>query len=540
MIENSKEKIKIGLLVSNEKIRKPYYDMIHNLSNKVNFIVINSDCDYSRFEKSNLSLFKRILKTVNDISWKVYLKFESSRTKVKWENCNLTDLKLKRIKITGIYSKSKLVVCYENSDIKKIKKQKFDLLLRINTPGIFKGEILNSSRLGFLSIHHGDNRWNRGVPAGFWEVYFKKPESGYIFQILNEVLDGGKVVFRGVVSTSSYYTTNYLNLFNNSVFFLENFLLKISINKELPKSEDEYGYDGQLFRKPNFYQILLLMIKISFRKLVNKFYSNMIWNVYFKNTDIKSSSFKNFIKINNPKNRWFADPFLFKFNEITYLFVEDYDVKLRKGSISVFTLNKSKYNFLGKVLEEDFHLSFPYVFSFEGDIYMIPETKEDETIRLYKSIDFPMNWKFEKFLMKNVKSVDTIVKKIDNDYWMFTNQDISKNTRNNCLFLYKSDSPISDKWIAHKNNPIEFKNGARNAGLVNVKDKNLRVGQKFGFLKYGKSICLYESKLINLENYSEQLIYEYKPEFDKNIHGIHHINNNEDYVTFDAFKDFFY
>lgn len=537
MNENSKEKIKIGLLVSNEKIRKPYYDMIHNLSNKVNFIVINSDCDYSRFEKSNLSLFKRILKTVNDISWKVYLKFEFFRTKVKWEQCNLTDLKLKRIKITGIYSKSKLIVKYENLDIIKIKKQEFDLLLRINVPGIFKGEILNSSRLGLLSMHHGDNRWNRGVPAGFWEVYYKKPESGYIFQILNEVLDGGKVVFRGVVSTSSNYTSNYLNLFNNSVFFLEKFLLKISTNRELPECEDQYGYDGQLFRKPNVCQILSLLIKISYRKLVYKLYPNPVWNVYFKNTDIKSSSFNNFTKIKNPKDRWVADPFLFKFNEITYLFVEDYDVKLKKGSISVYALNKNKYEFLGKVLEEEFHLSYPFIFNYDGDIYMIPETKEDETIRLYKAIDFPMNWKFEKFLMTNIKSVDTTILKTDNNYWMFTNQEISNNTRNTCLFLYKSSSPISTIWTEHKDNPIEFKNGSRNAGLVNLPNKTLRVGQKFGFMKYGKSICLYESNLINLENYSEELVHEYKPKFDQNIRGMHHINNNEDYVTFDAFRN---
>ena len=180
------------------------------------------------------------------------------------------------------------------------------------------------------------------------------------------------------------------------MFFLEKFLLKISINEELPEYEDQYGYDGQLFKKPNLLQILLLLIKISYRKLINKLYPNMVWNVYFKNTDIKSSSFKNFIKIKNPKNKWFADPFLFKSNDITYLFVEDYDVKLKKGSISVFTLNKNKYEFLGKVLEESFHLSYPYVFNYEGEIYMIPETSSQHCIKLFECVEFPIKWEFKK------------------------------------------------------------------------------------------------------------------------------------------------
>jgi hypothetical protein len=536
MEEHGENKFKIGLLVSNESIREQYYDMISKLSNKITFIIVYSHCDYRSYVRPRLSRWQIIVKKLDDIFWAKYIKFETSRTKAQFGRLNVSDLGLQRVDITGRFSKSKLAVRYEKSDIETVQKENFDLLLRINAPGIFKGDILNASRLGILSMHHGDNRWNRGVPAGFWEVYYGKAESGYIFQILSEVLDGGRVIYRGAVATASYYTTNYFNLFSNSVFFLEKTLLQMSVNKKLPGFEDQYGYDGPLYKKPRAVQIIFFLFKVAFRKGAKKLYPEIAWNVYFKNTEIGSAALNNFVRVRNPRGRWFADPFLHAHLDTTYLFVEDYDVKSRKGSISVLRLAKDKYEYLGKALEEEFHLSYPFIFDYKGSIYMIPETKEDESIRLYKAVEFPLKWEFEKYLIKNIKSVDTTIIKIDEVYWMFTNQEIANNTRNTCLFLYKSSSPISSEWIEHKNNPVEFKNGARNGGLITLPGKTVRVGQKFGYTEYGRSISMYQPNLISLENYREELIHEYEPKFDKDIGGVHHINNTEDYVTFDAFK----
>ena len=64
--------------------------------------------------------------------------------------------------------------------------------------------------------------------------------------------------------------------------------------------------------------------------------------------------------------------------------------------ISVIKVDGDNYDFLGVVLEEDFHLSFPFVFKDGDDIYMVPESSKNSDIRLYKSVDFPLKWKFEK------------------------------------------------------------------------------------------------------------------------------------------------
>lgn len=70
---------------------------------------------------------------------------------------------------------------------------------------------------------------------------------------------------------------------------------------------------------------------------------------------------------------------------------------------------QDEYQFLDVVLEEEFHLSFPYAFRVGDDIFMIPETCANRDIRLYKSIDFLLKWKFERQLMRDVDAADTIV-----------------------------------------------------------------------------------------------------------------------------------
>ena len=86
-----------------------------------------------------------------------------------------------------------------------------DILLYCGS-GILHGDILTSSRYGVLSIHHGNNNINRGGPPGFWEVYSKNPSSGCTIQILNEELDGGRILFRGLFRTKPFYVWNQLFL----------------------------------------------------------------------------------------------------------------------------------------------------------------------------------------------------------------------------------------------------------------------------------------------------------------------------------------
>ena len=92
----------------------------------------------------------------------------------------------------------------------------------------------------------------------------------------------------------------------------------------------------------------------------------------------------------------------------------------KTGRISAIKIS-NKYEFLGIVLEEDFHLSFPFIFKENSEIYMVPESSKNCDIRLYKCLEFPYKWQLEKVLMNNVSAADTMLIKQQDTWFMLTN-----------------------------------------------------------------------------------------------------------------------
>ena len=99
-----------------------------------------------------------------------------------------------------------------------------------------------------------------------------------------------------------------------------------------------------------------------------------------------NSSFK---KVDNPKNTYFADPFLFRFRGKDYCFVEHFNFLSNKGHISALEINDlEETKFLGAAINEDFHLSYPNIFQHNDEIYMCPESSAAKDIRLYRCLIF--------------------------------------------------------------------------------------------------------------------------------------------------------
>jgi len=153
-----------------------------------------------------------------------------------------------------------------------------------------------------------------------------------------------------------------------------------------------------------------------------------------------------------------ADPFLLSHKGKLYLF---YEICLKsvpeaKIGVSVFNANEDKWIFLSIVLDEPFHLSYPYVFTHGSDIYMIPESKNAKSVRLYRATDFPCKWELEKILIQNKKFVDSSIIYWHNKFYLFT-------TRKRRLYLYYSDS-LTKGWKVHPKSLIKFWNHARCGG----------------------------------------------------------------------------
>ena len=67
----------------------------------------------------------------------------------------------------------------EGDDLERVREAGADVFIRLGFR-ILRGGILTAAPAGVWSFHYGDNRVNRGGPAGYWEVLLSWPTTGSI------------------------------------------------------------------------------------------------------------------------------------------------------------------------------------------------------------------------------------------------------------------------------------------------------------------------------------------------------------------------
>lgn len=168
--------------------------------------------------------------------------------------------------------------------------------------------------------------------------------------------------------------------------------------------------------------------------------------------------------------KFVADPFLIKEGDLWNLFFEVYDNDTKQGDLAVATSkNTWTWNYEKVIIDESFHLSYPYVFKSDGEYYLIPESFEANSIRLYKAEEFPTKWSFVKTLVEGRDYVDNSIVYYNNKWWIF-----SSVTDNDTLYLHYADS-LTGLWKEHPQSPIvvDDVHKARPSGRLLIYDGKL-------------------------------------------------------------------
>jgi hypothetical protein len=163
--------------------------------------------------------------------------------------------------------------------------------------------------------------------------------------------------------------------------------------------------------------------------------------------------------------KFVADPFLVEESSTWFLFFEVYNNQTEQGDLAVATsTNMKRWRYERVILDEPFHLSYPYVFKSGEDFYMIPESFETDSIRLYKATNFPYEWTFVQTLVDGKDFVDPSIAFFEDRWWLY-----SATTSNDTLYLYFADDLLGP-WQEHPESPIVEQNNhkARSSGRVLV------------------------------------------------------------------------
>lgn len=454
----------------------------------------------------------------------------------------LSKFQISKVYVSPLISSSGLVYRYSDEDIQLIKNANLDVLIR-GGGGILRGDILEVCRFGVLSFHHADNNINRGGPPGFWEVFYREPSTGFVIQRLLSELDGGDVIFKGSIATSFLYKFNLCRLYIKSSVFLHQTLEKLGTHQAPLKVLPKVPYAYPLYTSPTIAQVIQYLFRTFFvvsskliRKLTRKSFR---WGVAYQFAkDWKTAVLWKSIVIKNPPSRFLADPFVVTLNGRTVMFVEDYDYRASRGKISAWELKSNGHRELGTALEEDFHLSYPFLIRTEKELFMVPDTHKKNTICLYRCIDFPLKWELAYVLLEGFSAADSSVFEFNNKWWIFTNKDSSDlGDHGSELHIFYSDSLESGNWRPHPENPVIFDSTiARNGGLILDSDGIYRVYQKQGFDMYGESMGVSKITELNVNSYKEEKLFEVPPRFMKNIKGTHTLSFESGVLCLDFVK----
>ncbi|NJR70605.1 MAG: hypothetical protein HC771_19680 [Synechococcales cyanobacterium CRU_2_2] len=231
-----------------------------------------------------------------------------------------------------------------------------------------------------------------------------------------------------------------------------------------------------------------------------------------------------------------ADPFMLNVNGTWHMFFEILSLLDHKGKIGWATSSDGlHWDYQRLVIDEPFHLSYPYVFEWQGEYYMVPESWEANGIRLYRADRFPDRWTFVGNLLEGF-FLDVSLFRYQERWYFFaeTNPEHCFDT----LRLYCADE-LMGPWHEHPASPIlqGDPQRARPAGRVRVEgDVSGSLSGKGRVIRfaqgcqpdYGINVRAFEVMELTPTRYREQEISQ-SPLFAPsgtgwNRNGMHHLD----------------
>jgi hypothetical protein len=227
-----------------------------------------------------------------------------------------------------------------------------------------------------------------------------------------------------------------------------------------------------------------------------------------------------------------ADPFPFEHEGATYVFSERIEPKARRGAIACHTLNGRAVT----VLAPAYHVSYPFVFSRGGEIYMIPESLENESVDLFRAVEFPSQWTFEARLLSGLRAVDATLLEHDGWLWLFTNVAEPGACVDDELHLFAA-AQLAGPWVPHRENPIVADVGrARSAGRIFRRGGELIRPAQDCSRGYGRAVVLNRIELLTREDYRETPIERIEPTWAPRLVGTHTYNSTPHVEVIDGFR----
>lgn len=237
-------------------------------------------------------------------------------------------------------------------------------------------------------------------------------------------------------------------------------------------------------------------------------------------------------------DRYWADPHLLPHGADRLILVEEYLHAEHRGRIALLRLGDcGEVAEVQTVLEKDCHLSYPAVFELDGELYMVPESRELGRVDAYKCTSYPWHWELAETLLTGVWACDSSIVKHGGRWWMFAT--VSNEpwlTPRDSLNVYYADDPLNGPWHSHQGNPVVCDaHSARPAGRPFIRDGCLYRPSQDCSHGYGHGIHLNEVTTLTESRFEEREVIVLEPSWHEAV-ATHTFASGDGTIVVDAMR----
>ena len=234
------------------------------------------------------------------------------------------------------------------------------------------------------------------------------------------------------------------------------------------------------------------------------------------------------------RHTFFADPFLIRHDDTTVLFCEELPYATNRGHISYVVLDERSGSSLAATpaIVEPYHLSYPFLLRYDGEILCIPEGSASGSIVAYVARRFPHDW-VRKATLLDFPGCDPTVFAFDGRWWLLCTN--GRTGWNSDLYAFHADQPLGP-WRSHANNPVRSDlAGGRPGGRPFVVDGRLYRPVQDCRAHYGGGLLTTEVLALTPDRYEERIVATHVPDpAGPYPHGLHTACVEDDLIAVDG------
>ena len=393
----------------------------------------------------------------------------------------------------------------------------YDLLIDLGSLSL-SSTLPAQSQHGTWTIRTGRGQPSSMLPLGFWEFYYNDP----ICEIqLRQNKTGPLVAVAHYAGHLRSWNVNALVLGQQCACLVIDTIreFRSSTLGRLPSSQG--GLERPMApRLPDPARAITALVKACVRIVVRELRKRLFedqWRIL-----IAKASDENPAKavtrpmiLVPPASTYWADPFPIRYEDRKFVFFEEFLRSEGRGVISCLEVDpeagapgNSGLN-IARVLDQPYHLSYPFLFRHEGSLYMIPESSRNRTIELWRCEEFPRVWQKRRNMMEGVSAADSSLLHWNDCWWLFTNIcRTSIRDHRNELHIFHCQNPIEGTWIPHAYNPVvsDARKARMAGGFLTARDgQPIRCSQVQGH-EYGMAIAFHIVEELSATTYRERTL----------------------------------